>query len=114
MPEVTVDSREQGIEFGQLAADLENENYPLSHEELLRKYGDRELELPNGSQTVGEVLVPENEQEYQDADAALQAIFTMVGDEAVGREGYSDRGGGTPGPGTDSDAADSSDDAESM
>lgn len=88
-----VDSREQGIEFGALAEDLENETYPLSHEQLLAEYGDRELELTDGETTVSEVLQAENETEYEDAESVRQAIFTMVGDDAIGREGYSDRGG---------------------
>lgn len=103
MADDTVDSREQGVEFGELAEDLENEDYPISQDDLVEKYGDRDLGLPSGSETVREVLAPMNEREYQDADGVRQAIFNMVGDEAVGREGYSDRGGSDPEPGSDSD-----------
>jgi hypothetical protein len=92
----SADSREQGIEFGPLAEELENESYPLSHEELLDRYGDRELELIDRSTVLREVLGPENEQEYEDAEGVRQAIFNMVGDGAIGREGYSDRGGNSP------------------
>lgn len=91
------DSREQGIEFGALAEELENETYPLSHDQLLEKYGDRELELANGQTKLHEVLESENETEYEDAESVRQAIFTMVGGDAVGRKGYSDRGGNSPG-----------------
>jgi CII-binding regulator of phage lambda lysogenization HflD len=87
------DSREQGIEFGALAEDLESETYPLSHERLLEQYGDRELELADGETSLGEVLEAENETEYEDAESVRQAIFMMVGGDAVGREEYSDRGG---------------------
>ncbi len=93
MSDSSTDSREQGIEFGSLAEKLENESYPLSHEELLSQYGEHEIELMDGSTTLHEVLVPENDREYMDADAVRQAIFSMVGDEAIGRENYSDRGG---------------------
>ena len=93
MGDDTDDSREMGIEFGSLAEDLESQEYPISHDDLLEKYGDRELELQSGTVTLGELLGPENEAEYEDADAVRQAIFNMVGDEAVGRKGYSDRGG---------------------
>lgn len=85
-------SREQGIEFGSLAEELEGETYPLPHDDLLDRYGDRELELADGRTTVDEVLGPENETEYEDAESVRQAIFTMVGDRAIGRAGYSDRG----------------------
>lgn len=89
----SVDSREQGIEFGSLAEDLEDESYPLAHDELLDRYGDRELELVDKRVPLRDVLGPENEREYEDAEGVRQAIFSMVGDAAVGREGYSDRGG---------------------
>lgn len=87
------DTREQGIEFGGLTADLEEESYPLSHEALLDRYGDRELGLGDDQVALREVLSPEMEQEYEDVESVRQAVFTMVGDDAVGREGYSDRGG---------------------
>lgn len=90
------DSREQGIEFGTLAEDLENESYPLSQDELLDRYGDRELRFADGRTTVDEVLEPENETEYEDAEGVRQAIFSMVGEGAIGRKGYTDRGGNTP------------------
>ncbi|WP_123623622.1 hypothetical protein [Halorubrum sp. CSM-61] len=86
-------TRENGVEFGGLVEDLEGESYPLSHEAVLDRYGDRELELVGEPVTVREVLSPENEGEYEDAEGVKQAILNMVGDEAVGRENYSDRGG---------------------
>jgi hypothetical protein len=86
-------TREHGIEFGELATDLEEESYPLSHETLLSKYGDRELSLVDGDVTVREILSADTEQEYEDKEGAQQAILNMVGDEAIGRENYSDRGG---------------------
>lgn len=87
------DTREHGIEFGDLTADLEAESYPLSHEALLSRFGDRELGLIDDRVTLREVLSPENEREYEDAEGVRQAVLNMVGDEAVGRENYSDRGG---------------------
>lgn len=101
------DSREMGVEFGSLAEELEEESYPLSHEEVLDKYGDHELDLADGSTTVSDVLDPENEREFEDAGEVRQAILNMVGDDAVGREGYSDRAGSTP-------DSESSDDAQSL
>lgn len=87
------ETREQGIEFGGLADDLEDESYPLSHEELLGRYGDHELTLIGEQVTLEDVLSPGQERTYDDAEGVRQAVFTMVGDDAVGREGYSDRGG---------------------
>jgi hypothetical protein len=90
------DTREHGIEFGALTSDLEDESYPLSHETLLNRYGDRELGLTGEQVTLREVLSPEQEGEYEDAESVRQAVFNMVGDDAVGREEYSDRGGSAP------------------
>lgn len=87
------DTREQGIEFGELANDLKDESYPLSHETLLSRYGDREIGLMDEQVPLREILSSEQEQEYEDVESVRQAVFTMVGDDAVGREGYSDRGG---------------------
>lgn len=86
-------TREHGIEFGDLAEDLEEESYPMSHETLLDRYGDRELDLIDDQVTVRETLSSDTEQEYEDKEGVQQAILNMVGDEAVGREHYSDRGG---------------------
>lgn len=91
------DSREQGIEFGPLAEELEEEQYPLTHDDLLDRHGDRVLELVDGSATLREVLAPgdegENEREYEDEESVRNAVFSMVGDGAIGREDYTDRGG---------------------
>lgn len=106
MSDDSTESQEQGIEFGSLAEELENESYPLSQEELLSRYGDHELEFMDGSTTLREALSPENEREYNDAEGVRQAVFSMVGDEAIAREGYSDRGGNTP-QATDSDEMES-------
>lgn len=89
------DNRDRGIEFGDLTDDLESESYPLSKAELLERYGDRELEHSGGSVTVEELLVEEGDREFDNADAIHEMLLNMVGSEAVGREGYSDRGVGT-------------------
>ncbi len=87
------DSREQGIEFGSLAEELENESYPISHEELLSRYGDHEIKFIDEHTPLHTILGPENERQYEDAEGVRQAVFSMVSEDAVGREGYSDRGG---------------------
>lgn len=107
MSSTSDDSREQGIEFGPLAEDLENEEYPLSQEELLDRYGDREIVLVDGSATLSEILDPENEREYEDEESVRSAVFSMVGDDAIGRDDYSDRGGNDAG-------VDPSEDVESV
>ena len=86
------DSREQGVEFGSLAEELEEEEYPISKEELLDTYGDEEIVLEDDTQTLREILEPLGQDEFESADDVHQSVMTMVGDEAVGRKNYSDRG----------------------
>lgn len=87
------ENREQGVEFGSLADDLKAESYPMKKTELLETYGDRELELQNGGETLREVLEPMGETTYESAEDVMQAIIGMVDDQAIGRKHYSDRGG---------------------
>jgi len=87
------DERKQGVEFGSLADDLENETYPVANEALRAKYGDREIELQGGSQSLEEVLAPLGETTFDGADAVVRAVIGTVGDEAIGRKNESDRGG---------------------
>ena len=90
------DNRDMGIDFGDLDEDLSNEDYPMTREELLEKYGDRELEHAGGTTTVAEVVEPLGREEFDGHDAIHQTILNMVGRGAEGRPRYSDRGGSTP------------------
>lgn len=86
------EQREMGVDFGPLADELDEHDYPVTSEELVEEYGDHELEYPGGSERLEEVLGPLGEETFEDAEEARQAIFNMVGTEAVGRARYSDRG----------------------
>lgn len=86
------DSREQGVEFGEFEGTMEEIDYPVDNDELLDQYGDEQLELPDGTATLSEVLEGAGEQTYEDEGELETMIMNMVGDEAVGRQQYSDRG----------------------
>lgn len=88
------ETREQGVEFGEFEGTMEEIDYPVDHDDLVEQYGNEELELPDGDTTVEEILAPlqDEEQTYQDADELETMVMNMVGDDAIGREGYSDRG----------------------
>ena len=86
------EEREQGVGFEGLMAKLEDETYPISNEELLERYGDHEITVPDGSQPINAVLEPAEEMEYDDAEAVKHAILNMIGNEAIERQDYSDRG----------------------
>ncbi len=88
-------SRTHGVEFGDLEDQLESHEYPTTVDTLVDAYGDHELELPSGEEPFSEVLGPytdEPDQQFGDAGEVRQAVLNMVGDEAVGEKGYSDRG----------------------
>lgn len=89
------DNRDRGIEFGDLAAELESESYPLSKQALVERYGEHELEHSSGTVTLEEVLVEEGDREFRDPEEVHETILNMVGSGAVGRQRYSDRGAGT-------------------
>jgi len=99
--EISVDdtdqgSRTHGVEFGDLEKELESHEYPTTVDTLVEEYGDHELELPSGEESFEEILGPytdDPDQQFNDAEEVRQAVLNMVGDEAVGEKGYSDRGG---------------------
>jgi len=99
------DSRELGVEFGVLADELDDHEYPTSVDTLVEEYGDHELELPNGEESFSEVLAPytdEPDQQFNDAGEVRQAVLNMVSEGAVGEAGYSDRGVDSEGDDTQS------------
>jgi hypothetical protein len=89
------DSRRQGVEFGSLAEALEDATFPMDGAELLESYGDHELELEDGTETLRAVLEPQGEVTVESAEDGKQNVVGMVGDGAIGRKRYSDRGGET-------------------
>jgi len=84
-------------------ANLDAHSYPTTTSELIAAYGETELELQNGTETVGEALSRLGETTYENADAARTAVLSAVSEDAIGRKGYSDRdaptvGGTSPPP----------------
>ncbi|WP_262177236.1 DUF5789 family protein [Haloarcula laminariae] len=98
----TEESREQGVEFGELNAALEQVEYPTTQEQLLAEHGEETLDLADGEVTLASVLAEQESAEetdtieYDSPEAVRQAVLNMVGDRAVGRTDYSDRGGSLP------------------
>lgn len=109
---------EEGIAFGDLDQRLEAHGFPIDHDELLSEFGDFELELTSGDDiTIREVMKPlQGDDTYQDVDAVHQTILNFMPSEAVGRKGYSDRGGDNPTETDDAEgvAEDTSEDARNL
>lgn len=76
---------------------LDAHSYPATTEELIEEYGDLELLLPNGTETLGTALSRLDNETYIDAEGARLATYSAVSDKAIGRKHYSDRDPFAPG-----------------
>lgn len=94
-------TREIGIDFGSLAQQLEEHEYPATSDELVEVYGESVLIFQNGEQTLREVFEATATETFNSPGDARQAIFNGVNEQAIGRKGYSDRD--PPAPGEDSE-----------
>ncbi|GGL21747.1 hypothetical protein GCM10009037_01340 [Halarchaeum grantii] len=70
---------------------LEDAHYPATTAELREAYGNVRIEHPTGEESLDEVLARTGEEEFADATEAVHAVIGAVGQDAVGRVGYSDR-----------------------
>ena len=71
--------------------------FPSTTEEFLADQGDVELELPNGDVTLKEVLETLPNEQFQTEEDARYSTYSVLGEEAIGRKGYSDRDPVCPG-----------------
>ena len=72
-------------------AAIDDYEYPATTEELIDEYGDRTLELPNGTETVADVLGRLESETFESPDDVRLSLSCAVSEKAVGRVGYSDR-----------------------
>lgn len=99
MTDPNTDDRTLGIDFGGLDDELDRLDYPVTTAELVEEYGDRTLEFESGETTLAAALDRLGDQTFESSDAVREALYAVVGEEAVGRAGYTDRGTGTPADG---------------
>ena len=83
------DDRTRGVEFEGI--DPDDLDYPLRTEELLDEHGDATISLKEGETTLKELLEG-YDTEFEDAEELREGVLTMVSDDALDRENYSDRG----------------------
>jgi hypothetical protein len=91
------DQRIRGIELGRLARKLDRFSYPVTEETLIEQCGEHELDLEGGTTTLGDVLERGGKKTFESRADVERRVVVLVGTDAVGREGYSDRGGTAPG-----------------
>ena len=65
--------------------------FPSTAAEFVEDHGDVELKLPNGAATLGDVLETLPNEHFETEEDARLAIYGALGEEAIGRKGYSDR-----------------------
>ncbi|WP_135823426.1 DUF5789 family protein [Halorussus ruber] len=81
---------------------LRQHEYPATTDQLTETYGDYELELANGTETIGEVFARVESETCGTSTEAEELLYSAVSGKAIGRKGYSDRDPttlGTMGPG---------------
>jgi hypothetical protein len=66
-------------------------SYPATTEEVIDEYGDLELELPNGNETLGTVLSRLDSETFERYEELQMATMNAMSNNAIGRKGYSDR-----------------------
>ena len=71
--------------------------YPLTTEELVAAHGGYELELADGTETLGEVLELIGSETFETPDDLRYTVYGAVSSKAIGRKGYSDRDAPSPG-----------------
>ena len=70
---------------------MDAHSYPATTADLIEAYGDVELELPNGTESLGDVLERLTPETYESAEEARLAMYSAVSSKGIGRVGYSDR-----------------------
>lgn len=70
---------------------LDAHSFPATTAELVSACGDVELDLPNGTETVGDAFARVGETTFEDAEDARLTMYSAVSKNAIGRQNYSDR-----------------------
>jgi hypothetical protein len=83
--------REVGVEFGELAGKLDAHQYPATAEELNEAYGTYEIRYTDGSEPFSATLGSLTDT-FESAAEVRQTVLNGVGQSAVGRKAYTDRG----------------------
>jgi hypothetical protein len=100
--------RFEGVNFTDLNPVLEDLSYPITAEEFVEEYGDRELSRTNADPIeVGTVLEYMGDTTFESEEELRQQIVGQMPSDTEGRTNYSDRGGSNP---TTTEAAEEAED----
>jgi hypothetical protein len=67
------------------------QSYPATTADMIDSHGHLTLELPNGSETIADILGRLTEETYETEEQARLAAYSAVSQKGIGRKGYSDR-----------------------
>ena len=85
------------MDLSHTAAFADEIRYPLTTRDVIETYGDEQIELPNGTETIGDVIGRIGAETYESPDDLRLALHSALSEKAVGRVGYSDRDPEPPG-----------------
>ena len=75
----------------------DDDEFPMTTEQFVERHGDHEFELPNGMETIAEVLERTDTETYQTPEDVRLTLYNSLSSKAIGRKGYSDRDPTPPG-----------------
>ena len=103
----------QGVDFSDIEPVLDDLSYPITADELVERYGDRELGRTNADPiSIEELFDYMGDDTFESEEQLRQMIMAQMPRDSEGRTDYSDRGGSHPeatdeaedaGEGTDAD-----------
>lgn len=77
----SVEERAQGGELGEFDETLEEQDYPMTVDELIAAYSDYEVESVDGTQSIEEVLNSVDEKTYNSSDEVRNDVLNQLNRE---------------------------------
>lgn len=97
----------EGVDFSDLNPVLEELSYPITTDELIDEYGDRELGRTNADPiSIAELFEYMGDDTFESEEQLRQMIMSQMPRGSEGRTNYSDRGGANPTITEDAEEAD--------
>ncbi len=70
---------------------FEDITYPVTTEELIERTGSQKLALQDGSESIKQILERSEPESFNSPKDVQLTIYSGLGDQAIGRKGYTDR-----------------------
>ncbi|MFB6189600.1 MAG: DUF2795 domain-containing protein [Halapricum sp.] len=76
---------------------FDTHSYPTTTDELVETFGETELTLANGTETLAEAFGRLPTETFESAEEARMAVYSVISSKGIGRKHYSDRDPVAPG-----------------